>query len=133
MNLPQVYSDMRIKPATFCSEPRFLDFGLDSALGLFPHGLEGCRNPILDLADPRTTPDTHLFAKKKSELFFVRFLLLYLPSVCRTRTRDVNKKVITKKCLRKKRFFGTDTICLHENQANTQATTHILASTFLSI
>lgn len=41
-------------------------FGLDSPL-LFPPGLDGCRNPLLELADPRTTPDTHMFTKKKSK------------------------------------------------------------------
>lgn len=40
-------------------------FGLDSPLGLFPPGLDSCRNPLLEMADPRTTPDSHLFAKKK--------------------------------------------------------------------
>ncbi|GLV39503.1 jim lovell [Carabus blaptoides fortunei] len=42
-------------------------FGLDSPLGLFPPGLDGCRNPLLDmnLVDPRTAPDTPMFSKKK--------------------------------------------------------------------
>jgi hypothetical protein len=42
-------------------------FGLDSPLGLFPPGLDGCRNPLFDLTDPRTTPDSQLFVKKKSK------------------------------------------------------------------
>lgn len=45
----------------------FAVFGLDSPLGLFPGGLDGCRNPLLEMADPRTAPDLHPFAKKKSE------------------------------------------------------------------
>lgn len=43
-----------------------LVFGLDSPLGLFPPGLDGCRNPLLEMADPRSAPDSHLYVKKKS-------------------------------------------------------------------
>lgn len=46
----------------------FAVFGLDSPLGLFPPGLDGVRNPLLEMADPRTTPDSQLFVKKKSKL-----------------------------------------------------------------
>lgn len=44
-----------------------LVFGLDSPLGLFPPGLDGCRNPLLDMTDPRTNPDVQMFTKKKSK------------------------------------------------------------------
>ncbi|KAJ8923024.1 hypothetical protein NQ315_001572 [Exocentrus adspersus] len=47
-------------------------FGLDSHLGLFPPGLDSCRNPMFDMTDPRTTPDAQIFAKKKST-FTIRF------------------------------------------------------------
>ncbi|KAL1494965.1 hypothetical protein ABEB36_010464 [Hypothenemus hampei] len=41
-------------------------FGLDAPLGLYPPGLEGCRNPIFDMTDTRTAAlDTTMYAKKK--------------------------------------------------------------------
>ncbi|XP_060522758.1 protein jim lovell [Cylas formicarius] len=40
-------------------------FGLDSPLGLFPPGLDGCRNPLFDMTDPRAAVDTPMFIKKK--------------------------------------------------------------------
>nr|XP_022916962.1 protein jim lovell isoform X1 [Onthophagus taurus] len=46
------------------SQPHNNLFSLDASLGLFPPGLEGCRNPLLEMADPRTN-ESSLFVKKK--------------------------------------------------------------------
>ncbi|KAF5306270.1 hypothetical protein FQA39_LY08968 [Lamprigera yunnana] len=62
---PLPFPPMPSVSALSMTSPHSKFFGLDSPLGLFPPGLDGCRNPLLEMADPRNTPDTQLFAKKK--------------------------------------------------------------------
>ncbi|KAF5286978.1 hypothetical protein FQR65_LT12376 [Abscondita terminalis] len=62
---PLPFPPMPSVSALSMTSPHSKFFGLDSPLGLFPPGLDGCRNPLLEMADPRNTPDSQLFAKKK--------------------------------------------------------------------
>ncbi|GJQ73647.1 hypothetical protein Trydic_g13989 [Trypoxylus dichotomus] len=62
---PLHFPPMPSVSALTMTPPHSKFFGLDSPLGLFPPGLDGCRNPLLEMADPRTTPESQLFAKKK--------------------------------------------------------------------
>nr|CAH7722948.1 unnamed protein product [Callosobruchus chinensis] len=62
---PLHFPPMPSVSALTMTPPHSKFFGLDSPLGLFPPGLENCRNPLFDMPDPRTTPDSQMFAKKK--------------------------------------------------------------------
>ncbi|CAG9856996.1 unnamed protein product [Phyllotreta striolata] len=62
---PLPFPPMPSVSALTMTPPHSKFFGLDSSLGLFPPGLEGCRNPLFDMPDPRTTPDSQMFVKKK--------------------------------------------------------------------
>ncbi|CAG9832972.1 unnamed protein product [Diabrotica balteata] len=62
---PLPFPPMPSVSALTMTPPHSKFFGLDSPLGLFPPGLEGCRNPLFDMPDPRTTPDSQMFVKKK--------------------------------------------------------------------
>ncbi|EFA08790.1 protein jim lovell [Tribolium castaneum] len=62
---PLPFPPMPSVSALAMTPPHSKFFGLDSPLGLFPPGLDGCRNPLFDMTDPRTTPDSQLFVKKK--------------------------------------------------------------------
>ncbi|KAG5874020.1 hypothetical protein JTB14_026791 [Gonioctena quinquepunctata] len=62
---PLPFPPMPSVSALSMTPPHSKFFGLDSPLGLFPPGLDGCRNPLFDMPDPRTTPDSQMFVKKK--------------------------------------------------------------------
>ncbi|XP_019865436.1 protein jim lovell [Aethina tumida] len=62
---PLPFPPMPSVSALTMTPPHSKFFGLDSHLGLFPPGLDSCRNPLFDMTDPRTTPDPQLYAKKK--------------------------------------------------------------------
>ncbi|CAH0564029.1 unnamed protein product [Brassicogethes aeneus] len=62
---PLPFPPMPSVSALAMTPPHSKFFGLDSHLGLFPPGLDGCRNPLFDMTDPRTTPDPQMYAKKK--------------------------------------------------------------------
>lgn len=61
---PLPFPPMPSVSALAMTPPHSKFFGLDSSLGLFPPGLDGCRNPLFDITDHRT-PDSQMFAKKK--------------------------------------------------------------------
>ncbi|XP_076264421.1 protein jim lovell-like isoform X1 [Rhynchophorus ferrugineus] len=62
---PLGFPPMPTVSALAMTNPHSKFFGLDSPLGLFPPGLDGCRNPLFDMADPRSAVDSPIFAKKK--------------------------------------------------------------------
>ncbi|XP_017772811.1 PREDICTED: protein jim lovell [Nicrophorus vespilloides] len=61
---PLPFPPMPSVSALAMTPPHSKFFGLDSPL-LFPPGMDGCRNPLLDMTDPRSLPDPQIFTKKK--------------------------------------------------------------------
>lgn len=62
---PLPFPPMPTVSALAMTPPHSKFFGLDSPLGLFPPGLDSCRNPLFDMGDPRNALDSPMFAKKK--------------------------------------------------------------------
>ncbi|KAJ8948630.1 hypothetical protein NQ318_022696 [Aromia moschata] len=62
---PLPFPPMPSVSALAMTPPHSKFFGLDAHLGLFQPGLDGCRNPLFDMTDPRTTPESQMFVKKK--------------------------------------------------------------------
>ncbi|KAL3272846.1 hypothetical protein HHI36_014307 [Cryptolaemus montrouzieri] len=61
---PLSFPPMPSVSALAMTPPHSKFFGLDSPLGLFPAGLDSCRNPLFDIPDHRA-PESQMFAKKK--------------------------------------------------------------------
>ncbi|XP_050308744.1 protein jim lovell isoform X2 [Anthonomus grandis grandis] len=60
---PLPFPPMPTVSALAMTPPHSKFFGLDAPLGLFPPGLDSCRNPLFDMTDPRN--DSPMFVKKK--------------------------------------------------------------------